>query len=343
MKALLTAEISEPHIKELESVVDIHYAGWVKEKKILTEDQMADLVKDKEILITSYDPVTKKVIDVATGLKLIVCTRANPVNIDTGYAKQKGIKVSYAPGRNTMCTAEYTVALMLSIMRKIPMAYADLHNVKHVAEKKLENTIKDGLRSDVTWALDDNSPYVLYKGSQMYGRTLGIVGYGSIGRTVGKICRGFGMNILIYDPFVDTNTLEENTFSVSFDELLGKADIVTVHCKDTPETYKLINADAFNKMKKTTYFVNTSRGALVDEQALIDALLNHKIAGAAVDVFESEPISKDHPFITQCDNIVITPHLAGATYDAIINHTIALVKDVKHFVNGEPLEYQYMG
>lgn len=341
MKALLTAEVSKEHIKELEDIIDIEYAGWVEEKKILSEEQMMDLVKDKEILITSYDPVTKNVIDAAPGLKLIVCTRANPVNIDTNYTKQKGIKVSYAPGRNSDCAAEFTVALMLSIMRRIPMAYADLHNGKHVADRKQENETKEGLRSDVTWALDDNSPYVLYKGFQMNGRTLGIVGYGSIGQRVGKICRGFGMNILIYDPFVDPNTLEENTTSVSFDELLNKSDVITVHCKDTPETYKLINEDAFNKMKKTAYFINTSRGALVDEKALINALLNHDIAGAGLDVFESEPIAKDHPFLTQCDNIVITPHLAGATYDAIINHTNMMVKDVKHFVNNEPIEYDY--
>ena len=203
MKALLTAEISKPHIEGLEKILDIEYAGWVKEKRILSEDEMVKLTKGKDVLITSYDPVTKKVMDASPDLKLIVCTRANPVNIDTKYAKQKGIKVSYAPGRNSDCAAEFTVALMLSIMRRIPMAYADLHNGKHVVDKKHENVTKEGLRSDVTWALDDNSPYVLYKGFQMNGRTLGIIGYGSIGQRVGRICRGFGMNILIYDPFVD--------------------------------------------------------------------------------------------------------------------------------------------
>jgi D-3-phosphoglycerate dehydrogenase len=341
MKTLLTAEISEPHIKELKNILDIQYAGWFKTKKILNEDQMAELATDKEIIITSYDPITKKVIDAAPGLKLIVCTRANPVNIDTGYAKKKGIKISYSPGRNSTCTDEFTVALMLSIMRKIPIAYAALHNGQHVADVKQKNTIKEGLRSDVTWALDCDSPYVLYKGDQLSGRTLGVVGYGSIGRLVAKLCRGFGMNVLIYDPFVNPDTLEENTRSVSFDELLGNADVITVHCKDTPETRGIINADAFSKMKKTAYFINTSRGALVDEQALISALLNHDIAGAAVDVFESEPLAKDHPFLTKCDNVVITPHLAGATYDAIVNHTVMLVNDVKHFISGEPLEFEY--
>ena len=96
-------------------------------------------------------------------------------------------------------------------------------------------------------------------------------------------------------------------------------------------------------MKKTAYFINTSRGALVDEQALINALLSHEIAGAALDVFESEPLAKDHPFLAKCDNIVVTPHLAGATYDAIINHTEMLMSEVEHFVNNEPLEYEYKG
>lgn len=346
MKALLTAEVS-PKAKELENMLDeVVYAGWYKDGVILSEEEMMKLAADNnvDIIITSYDPITKKVIDSAPNLKLIVCTRANPVNVDVEYARKKNILVSYAPGRNSDCTAEYTVAMMLAVTRKIPMAYAALKGGKHVAEKVAENDKNepiDGLRRDVTWALGPDTPYVLYKGNQLHGKTLGVIGYGDIGRRVAKICRAFEMKILVYDPYISKTEGEDVVYASTLEELAQQADIVTVHCKDVPETYHLIDSSFFKAMKKTAYFINTSRGAIVDEQALIEALLNNDIAGAALDVFDKEPISADHPFITKCKNVVITPHLAGATYEAIENHTEQLLTDIKNFVDNRPLIYEY--
>ena len=345
VKALLTAEVS-PKAKELEALLDeVVYAGWYKDGVILSEDEMAKLAADNnvDIIITSYDPITKKVIDSAPNLKLIVCTRANPVNVDVEYARKKNILISYAPGRNSDCTAEYTVAMMLAVTRRIPMAYAALKNGQHVAENVAENnqnTPISGLRRDVTWALGPDTPYVLYKGNQLHGKTLGVVGYGDIGRRVAKLCKAFGMKILVYDPYI-TKAEEDITLASTLQELAQQADIITVHCKDVPETYHLIDRSVFKAMKKTAYFINTSRCAIVDEEALIEALLNNEIAGAALDVFDKEPLAADHPFITKCNNVVITPHLAGATYEAIENHTEQLLTDVKNFLNSAPLTYEY--
>ena len=341
LNTLLTAEVDRELIRPLEEELDIHYAGWVVDSEILSEEQMAKLAEGREVIVTSYDPITRRVIDSAPDLKLIVCTRANPVNVDVAYAQSKGIKVIYTPGRNSDCTAEFTVALMLSITRKIPMAYRDLKNGKHTSDVKRSVETRDGLRRDVTWALGKGTPYVDYKGFQMRGHTLGIIGYGSIGRRVAAICRGFGMKLIVHDPWLKPGDVEADVALKSFDEVISEADILTVHCKDTPETEKLINAAVFRRMKPSSFFINTSRGALVDEDALIEALRGGEIAGAAVDVFDSEPIAKDHPFITELDNIVITPHLAGATYDAISNHTRQIVSDTRHFLRGEPLEYEY--
>jgi D-3-phosphoglycerate dehydrogenase len=347
MKALITAEINREYVKPLERFLEIEYAGWVKTREILGEDEMAGLVAGKDILVTSYDPITKRVMEASPNLRLIVCTRANPVNVDIGGAREKGILVSYAPARNTVCTAEFTVALMLSITRKIPMSYRALKSGYHLAEAEVEaesrkpGPAEPGLRDDVTWALGENSPYVLYKGFQMSGHSLGVIGCGSVGREVARICRSFGMKILVADPFLDPATLEAGDEKVGMDELLARADIVTLHCKDTPETRGIINRSVFEKMKPTAYFINTSRGALVDEAALIEALRARKIAGAALDVFGGEPLPEDHPFVRELDNIVITPHIAGATYDAINNHTRQMVRDVEHFLRGEPLEFEY--
>lgn len=341
MKILLTAEVNEELAKELDDIAEVTHEGWGRIQEILSEEEMIRFGEDKDIIITSYDPITKNVIDHCPNLKLVICTRANPVNVDAEYCKEKGILVSYAPGRNSDCTAEYTVALMLSITRMIPMAYMALKNGQHCADAPYQKEIPSGLRRDITWALGKGTPYVEFKGFQMHGHNLGVIGYGSIGRRVAELCKAFGMNILVYDPFLDASKVPSDVTLMSLDELLANADIVTVHCKDTPETENLINAETLKKMKKTAYLINTSRGALVDEEALVHALLTHEIAGAAVDVYQIEPIARNHPFITQCDNIVITPHLAGATYDAIDNHTVWLVEDVKHFLKGEPMERLY--
>lgn len=343
MNALLTAEVGA-NVKELDKIVNVVRGGWMQDEVILSEDELIELAKkdDFQIIITSYDPITKKVIDSIPNLKLIVCTRANPVNVDIKYATEKGIKVSYSPGRNSICTAEYTVALMLSITRRIPMAYAALKNGIHTSEIPMAKNLAEGLGRDITWALGGDTPYVLYKGYQLSGKTLGVVGYGSIGMRVANLCRAFGMNIMAYDPFLNGKKYPEVKLVDTLEELAEKADILTIHCKDTPETYHLINESIFNHMKRSAYLINTSRGVLIDEPALIEALRENKIAGAAVDVFDSEPIAKDHPFITELHNVVITPHLAGATFDAIDKHTEQLITDVKHFINGEPLDFEYL-
>lgn len=341
LKALLTAEIDYEAFRFLEEYIDIEYAGWFKNSEILSEEKMTQLIVGKDILITSYDPVTKLVIDSSPNLKLIICTRATPVNIDINYAMEKGIKVSYAPNRNSDCTAEFTVALMLSITRKIPMAHMDLHNGKYTGSEKKQIDIRDGLKRDVTWSLGKNTPYVEYKGMQLKGHKLGIIGYGGIGRRVGAICHAFGMDILVSDPYLSKDNVEDYVTLLDFNEVLSQSDIVTVHCKDVPETEKLINAEAFGKMKKSAYFINTSRGIVVDENALIDALRQGDIAGAAIDVYDSEPIAINHPYLKELDNVVTTPHLAGATYDAITNHTRQLTTDIMHFINNEELEFEY--
>ena len=342
MKVLCTAETS-PEIRVLEKHLQIHYAGWATEQRILSENEMAALMaaEEPEILLTSYDPITRKVIDSSLQLKLVVCTRANPVNVDDGYLREKGIPLSHAPERNADSTAEYTVAMMLAVMRRIPNAHHDLKMGLHTAEECQAQDIKAGLRRDVTWALGKDTPYVHYKGFQMKGKTLGIVGYGSIGRRVADLCRAFGMKILVYDPYLPKEEKEGAVFAATLLELAQEADVLTVHSKDIPETFHMINRKILSRMKSDAFFINTSRGALVDEEALVETLLSGNIAGAALDVFENEPILKNHPLLKKCNNVVLTPHLAGATHDAIHNHTHQLVTDVTHFLKGELLEFEY--
>lgn len=342
MEVLLTAEFDKSALSELEDLFNVTYAGWFVEERVLGEDELVNLIVGKEIFITSYDNITRRVIEAGNNLKLIACTRANPVNIDVKAAKDMGIKVIYTPGRNSHTTAEFTIAMMLSIARKIPMMYQDLKNGKFLSDKKVENKTLGGLKQDVTWALGGDSPYILYKGTQLYGKNLGIIGYGNIGRKVGNIAKAFGMNLLIYDPYAKVPEVqEENEKFHSFDYVLKSSDFVTCHCSVTEDTRKLINKEAFDHMKDSAYFINTSRGAIVDEKALIEALREKRIAGAAVDVFESEPLVRNHPFIKELDNIVVTAHIGGASWDVITNHSKMIVSDIKRFKKNEELIYEY--
>lgn len=342
MKILFTAEYDENYLDELKTFGKVNIQGWAKGISKLSEDELVQLACDVDMIITSYDDITKRVIDSAPNLKLIACTRATPVNIDVNYAKEKGIKVIYTPGRNSDSTAEHTIALMLSIARKIPMAHKALKEGQFTGKSNEKGETKSGLKEDIVWGVDHNSPYVLFKGSQLKGKTLGIIGYGSIGKRVGDIAAAFGMSLLIYDPFVpdiDVNRIGRE--KVALQTLLEHSDFVTVHLKVTPETTGLFNEDAFKSMKKTAYFINCARAAVVNEEALIHALRTKEIAGAALDVFSKEPIYQNHPFITELDNIVITPHIAGATDDVLSNHTEMIIQEIRRYLNHEPLLYEY--
>lgn len=342
MKALVTAEMDQKWVEELKKFTEVTIAGWGKELRKLGEEELMDLLEGQDILITSYDAVTKKVIEKSKDLKLIACTRANPVNIDIQTARERNIPVIYTPGRNSDCTAEFTIGMMMSIARKIPMAYKALKDGYYIEENKPELYTKDGLKRDVTWSLGGGSPYVIFKGDQLKGKILGLLGYGSIGKRVAEIAKAIGMYIYVYDPYISEIEIDNNNQKkVSWEELISQSDFISSHMKVTPETTGLLGEKEFKKMKNTAYVINTSRGAVIDEKALIHALRNKEIAGAALDVFEIEPLYKEHPFIKELDNIVITPHLGGATYDAIENHSKMIVKDVERFINKERLLYEF--
>lgn len=344
MKILFTAEYDESYLEKISKFGEIDLQGWAKGIERLSQEKLQELVKDKDMIITSYDEITKNVIDSAPNLKLIACTRATPVNIDINYASQKGIKVIYTPGRNSDSAAEHTVALMLSIARRIPMAHKALKEGKYTDKNSGKEATKEGLREDVVWGFDPDSPYVVFKGSELKGRTLGIIGLGSIGRRVEKICSAFGMNILVYDPFIPNIEIDRvGCKKVDLDTLLEQSDFVTVHLKVVAETKGFIGKEQFKKMKNTAYFINTSRAAVVDEETLIEALRNKEIAGAALDVFDKEPIYENHPFIKEFNNVVITPHIAGATTDVLTNHTQMIIQEIERYLNNEPLLYEYKG
>lgn len=343
MKIFFSAEYDEEALKPLYEVGEVDKQGWALGLPKIGEDEMVELTKDADMIITTYDEITRKVIESAPNLKLIACTRATPVNVDMAAAKERNIPVLYTPGRNSDCTAEMTIGLMLAVARNIPQAYRALKHGQYTSNPDAVNHSHEGLRTDVMWDMTVDSPYTVFKGTQLKGKTLGILGYGSIGRRVGKICRAIGMEILIYDPYVGEIDVED--FGVrkadSLADLMREADFVTCHMKVTPETTGIVSREMISLMKPTAYFINASRGAILDEEAMIEALREKRIRGAAFDVYATEPIHINHPYITELDNVIITPHIAGATDAVLVNHTRMLVADIKRFVRGEHMLYQY--
>lgn len=336
LKALLAAEADDYELQPLYRYCEVEPAGWYVNETVLSEDEQIEKLRGKDIFITSYDRVTRRVIE-NTDLRLIVCTRATPVNVDTDAAKERGIPVVYTPGRNSDSTAEFAVALLLSIARRIPFAYDAIRSREIVTD----DAERPGpLKKDVTWGMVKGiRPYSYFKGTQLKNKTVGVVGYGSIGKRVAKILSGFGMYVLVCDPYVSRLEIDSPGFrKVDFDTLLRESDFITCHLKVTDETRGMFSAEAFGKMKPTAFFINDCRGAIVDEAALIQALRERKIAGAALDVYEYEPLYAGHPFISDnFDNLVLTPHIAGAAREIIANHTQMFVDDIISFAEGRPL------
>jgi len=253
----------------------------------------------------------------ARGLKLIAVAATGTDIIDKHAAAKRGVKVCNVPGYATQSVAQFTMALILELATRAG---------------KYGDAVKMG-----DWQKSPVFSLLTFPNTELRGKKLGIIGYGNIGRTVAAMARGFGMEILIAArPGSDGVLLEER---LSIGEVLQQADIVSLHCPLTPETKNLINQETLSRMKPTAFLINTARGALVDEAALIDALRLKQIAGAALDVISQEPPPADHPIIratSELDNLLVTPHTAWSSREAR-EHLLAEVKEnIPAFLRGQP-------
>lgn len=256
------------------------------------EEQLATMIKGYDVLIVRSKPlVTRKVIEAADNLKVIARAGVGLDNIDVEAAKQKGIALINAPESSTLSVAELAIALMLAVARKI--AYSD-------------RRMREGY-----WAKKEAM------GVELSGKTIGIIGAGRIGSAVARIARfGFNMHVLYHDVRCSEELNRElGAECVSLEEVLRRSDVVSIHVPLLPETKYLINEERLKLMKKTAILINTSRGAVIDTKALVKALREGWIAGAGLDVFEEEPLPKDHPLL-RLDNVVLTPHIGASTREA---------------------------
>jgi D-3-phosphoglycerate dehydrogenase len=257
-----------------------------------TDDELAERIGDYHaILIRSATQLTAELIGRAQNLKVIGRAGIGVDNVDVEAATKRGIIVANAPQSNIVAAAEHTVALMLALARNIPQAHGSLTSGKWERSK--------------------------FGGVEVYEKVLGVLGFGRIGQLVAARARGFGMHVVAYDPFVSPERFRELGVdrAEAPEDLYGVADFVTIHLPKTPETRGFLNAEAFAAMRDGVRVINCARGELVDDAALKDALDSGKVAGAALDVFPSEPIT-DYPLFDGYPNVVVTPHLGASTTEA---------------------------
>jgi D-3-phosphoglycerate dehydrogenase len=269
--------------------------------KVLDEQGMMDFCRGAEGLIVGIDPVTEKVLDANPRLKAVSKYGAGLDNIDLAAAGARGVAVMNAGGANALSVAELTVGLFFSLARSIPFSAA--------------STKAGG------WERK--------KGVELFGKTAGIVGLGNIGREVARIARGIGMETIGYDPYVQPDNPAVAALGIrlaSLNEVLACADFVTLHLPLTKELRLMINRDTLKAMKPSAFLVNTSRGELVDEEALFEALSTGTIAGAAEDVFSREPPG-GHPLLS-LDNFILTPHIGMHTQEAVLRTAMVSAENV---------------
>ncbi|MHB0960678.1 MAG: 2-hydroxyacid dehydrogenase [Pirellulaceae bacterium] len=258
----------------------------------LSPHLLADL-DDVEMLVVQFAPVSRQLLDAAPALKVIGVLRGGTENVDVTTATAREISVLNTPGRNARAVAECTLGLMLAEVRNIARSHA-------------------GLRAG-RWEREFPNSQAI---PELCGKTVGLIGFGAVAQLVAHYLEAFGSRILAYDPYFQGDSAPAQL--VPLDDLLRHADVVSLHARLTSENHHLIGAAEFAVMKRSAILVNTARSGLVDEVALIKALRERKIAGAALDVFDTEPLAADHPLL-QLDNVTVTPHLAGSTIDAFRN------------------------
>lgn len=278
---------------------------------------IAENLDGVEILVIHKAPVSRELIESAPDLEIIGCARGGYENVDVEAAEDNDVTVLHAPGRNKNAVSDYAAALIMAKTRKIP----------HFAETTARGE----------WALEFD-PEKLPR--DMESQTVGIVGFGNIGREVAKRIQGFGADLAVYDPYVADEVIRD--FDAEPDDLhdvLAAADVVTLHVRLSDETHNLIGAEEFAAMKESAFLVNTARGGLVDEDALVDALDTGEIDGAALDVFTEEPLPEDHPLL-DFDNVILSPHTAGSTKDAVLNGSKIIARQLATLFDGEEPEHR---
>ncbi len=310
--AQLGVEIEVRHWSHA-SLVDLQHANLAIEKggpeAVALPAELTANLAGFDIVVVQFAPLNRAFIEAAKNLKAIAVLRGGTENIDVPFATQRGIAVLNTPGRLARAVAECTVGLILTEIRNLARGQARLMQGKW--DRSFPNT--------------EDIP-------ELYRRTVGLVGYGAVAQLVAKYLDAFGCRLLAFDPYAKGNPAPAVLFDLP--TLLKESDVVSLHARHCAETERMIGAKELALMKPSAILVNTARSGLVDEAALLQALQERRIMGAALDVFDIEPLPADHPFL-RLDNVTLTPHLAGSTRDGFRNSPVLMAGHLARMLRGE--------
>ncbi|GGR30557.1 NAD(P)-dependent oxidoreductase [Agromyces mediolanus] len=314
-KMLVTAAFDEGVAAALADAFDVELVEATMDGASLAERGLEAQLASAEVIVAELDVVDEATLELAPALRAVVSCRAKPVNVDLDACTARGIPVITTPGRNAEVTADLSFALLMA-------------TVRHVSAS--ERWLREG-----NWTADDVfEPYERFRSIGLGGRTLGVLGGGAVGRRMVRRARGFGMDVLVYDPFLPADAFGEEARIAPLDEVMSSADIVTVHVPLMPETEGLIGARELALMKPSAFLVNAGRAAIIEEAALMEVLRERRIAGAGFDVFYEEPLPRDSELFS-FEHVTMTPHIAGASDDVIAEHSRIAAAALRSWLAGE--------
>lgn len=315
MKSLVLAPFDNDALNAMNGLTEVVHESWTETRLLYSPDELAQRANEEgiDILVIEADFAFEELFEGAPGLLFVGVCRQELNHVDIGAATRHGVVVVNTPARNARAVAEHTIGLMLSLARRIPEAHS------YVKSKMWHDPV---------------GPYITMRGTELGGKVLGIIGLGAIGRIVARLARGMGMKVLAYDPYA--GAIGQRVRGVplaSLEDLLHESHFVTLHVPRASETNGLLDSNRIQMMREGAFLVNTSSYAAVDEHALVEALRSGRLSGAALDVHEAHPIPTTSPLLG-LDNVVLTPHIGGATKETISRYSWMIVDAVRAFLKG---------
>ncbi len=318
LRIYVSASVDEDSLARLRSLGEVVYAPYREVQTLLTGEALVEALQGVHVFVTEVDVVDLEALEELPQLRVIACCRGRVVNVDVASCTALGIPVLGAPGRNAEAVADFTVAASLALLRKLVPA-----------DRFLRSGVEAGDMGRMGMA------HEAFQGFELGGRTVGLIGFGAVARAVARRLRSFGSRVIAFDPFVPDQVIwAGGAEPVSLEALLQRSDVVSLHAAATDETRGIIGRQALSAMKESALLINTARAALVDQDALVDALRSGGIAGACLDVFAVEPPGSDEPLL-QLDNVLALPHIAGNTHDVGRHQGRIVVEGLEALLRGE--------
>ena len=318
-RALVLAPFSHDALDSLGHTLSVTYESWTDTRRLYSPQELSERInmEDISILVVEADFVFDEVFRQSRPLKLLGTCRNGLDHIDVEAATEYGVAVVNTPGRNSQGVAELTIGLMLSLARGIP------HLSVYVSEGKWEDPVE---------------PYISMRGVELHGRTLGIIGLGSIGRSVARLGGAFGMHVMAYDPYIAAprgtpGGKKAGALLGTLEQVLESSDFLSIHVPGNSDTERMLDRHHLGMMKAGSYIINTAAYHVIEEEALVEYLKSGHFAGAALDVHRTHPIPPSSPLL-KLENVILTPHIGGATDGTVERQSWIIVDEIHRFLNG---------